>query len=160
MVHEAMTSASFAIDTTDLKKLADKYGREATRVFQNEMTTGFVEAGNIARDDANALIRHKTHALAESAEVKTTVSARAMQSIVRWMAKHAGWVNNGRGPVFARTAKALRFEIDGQLFFRRRVGPAKAQHFAERGLENAKPKIQGRLTAAAGRFAVWANGRP
>ena len=82
-----------------------------------------------------------------------------MQSIVRWTAKYAGWVNSGRGPVFARTAKALRFEINGQLFFRRSAGPAKAQHFAERGLEKATPKIQGRLTAAAGRFAAWANGR-
>lgn len=159
MVHEAMTSSSFQIDTTEINRLAAKYGREAQRVFQNEMTTGFIEAGNIAKDEANALIHHKSHALEASATAKTTVSAKVVQSVVRWTAKHAGWVNDGRGPVFARPGHMLRFVIDGEVFFRRSVGPAKAQHFAERGLENARPKIQGRLAAAAGRFADWANGR-
>lgn len=48
------------------------------------------------------------------------------------------YVLEGRGPVVAIRAKALRFVIDGQVFFRKAVGPAAANPFnepAERAIE-------------------------
>ena len=39
-------------------------------------------------------------------------------------ATYASFVENGRGPVFAKPGKVLRFEINGVIFFRKSVGPA------------------------------------
>lgn len=41
-------------------------------------------------------------------------------------ARYFQYVIEGRGPVEARKAKALRFEVDGKVIFRKRVGPAPA----------------------------------
>lgn len=54
---------------------------------------------------------------------------------------YAGAVEFGRGPVVARPGKMLRFEIGGQVLFRKRVGPAKAQRVLERGIQQAMPVI-------------------
>jgi hypothetical protein len=43
--------------------------------------------------------------------------------------KYASFVENGRGPVEVKRAKFLRFEIDGQLFFRKRVKEAAPRPF-------------------------------
>jgi len=44
-------------------------------------------------------------------------------------APHARWVEDGRGPVVAKRAKMLRFEVGGRVLFRKRVGPARARPF-------------------------------
>ena len=51
------------------------------------------------------------------------------------------WVVNGRGPVEATSGKALRFVINGQVFFRKRVGPAKANPFPARAARTMAPYI-------------------
>lgn len=55
-----------------------------------------------------------------------------------------GWVIRGRGPVGVVRAKALRFEIDGQVFFRKRVGAAAPNNFPAR----VRAKMQGKIGAA------------
>jgi hypothetical protein len=55
------------------------------------------------------------------------------------------WVLGGRGPVEASRAKALRFVISGQVFYRRRVGPAAANRFDER----ARARMAGEVANAA-----------
>lgn len=42
-------------------------------------------------------------------------------------ARHASIVHDGRGPIRAKRAKALRFRIRGRTVFAKSVGPAKAQ---------------------------------
>jgi hypothetical protein len=37
------------------------------------------------------------------------------------------WAVGGRGPVVAKPGKMLRFEIDGKVFYRKKVGPAPAR---------------------------------
>lgn len=49
-------------------------------------------------------------------------------------ARHARIVHDGRGPVFAKRARALRFRIRGRIVFARSVGPAKAQPWLRRAL--------------------------
>lgn len=44
-------------------------------------------------------------------------------------APHAGFVEHGRGPVEAPPGKVLRFEVNGRVLFRKRVGPARARPF-------------------------------
>ena len=51
-------------------------------------------------------------------------------------------VREGRGPVFAKTAKALHFFIDGQEFFRKSVGPAEANPYHRRVMARLMPQIQ------------------
>lgn len=48
------------------------------------------------------------------------------------------YVLEGRGPVVATRAKALRFVIDGRVFFRKRVKAAKANPFDEK----AEPELR------------------
>jgi hypothetical protein len=47
-------------------------------------------------------------------------------------ADYLPFVLRGRGAVVAGPGKMLRFEIDGQVFFRKRVGPAKANPYPDR----------------------------
>jgi hypothetical protein len=57
---------------------------------------------------------------------------------------YAQWIEFGRGPVHAINAKALRFVINGEVFFRKSVGPAKAQPFMMQAISAAQssfPKI-------------------
>lgn len=56
--------------------------------------------------------------------------------------EYAQYVEYGRGPVRAVNAKALRFVIDGQVFFRKSVGPMKAQPFVNESIRAASPKFK------------------
>lgn len=62
---------------------------------------------------------------------------------------HLRFVLNGRGAVTAQSAQALRFVIDGRVFFRRSVGSAAANPFDER----AKQRIQPAINQAGPRIA-------
>lgn len=51
-------------------------------------------------------------------------------------------VREGRGPVVAKTAKALHFFIGGQEFFRKSVGPAEPNPYHRRVISRLMPQIQ------------------
>jgi hypothetical protein len=63
---------------------------------------------------------------------------------IRNRVAHLRHIIRGRGRVVAKRGKALRFVIDGQVFFRRSVGPAKANNFPPR----ARAKMRGEIEAA------------
>lgn len=159
-------TSAFSIDTSDLKQFAQEIGPEATRIINVELDTAGKRAGKHARDRANERIRHKSRKLANSAKVTTqssgsrssgtTLGGSVVVTTVAWKAlnrgfDYAGAVNFGRGPVVAKRAKALRFEVNGEIIFRKSVGPAPAQHFAEKGLQAAEPQIMAEHRAAVGR---------
>lgn len=50
---------------------------------------------------------------------------------------YAQYIEYGRGPVTAINAKALRFFINGEVIFRKSVGPAKAQPFVQPAIRAA-----------------------
>lgn len=54
---------------------------------------------------------------------------------------YAQYLEYGRGPVQAINAKALRFVINGQVLFRKSVGPMKAQPFVKDSLQAATGKF-------------------
>lgn len=62
---------------------------------------------------------------------------------------HLRYVLNGRGVVVATRARALRFVIDGQVIFRKRVRGAKANNFPPR----ARRRMQPEITSAPARIA-------
>lgn len=72
-------------------------------------------------------------------------------------APYLGWVLRGRGPIVARPGKMLRFEILGTIFFRKRVGPAKANDFPRA----ARAQMAGELSALPGALqqAILQDGR-
>lgn len=47
--------------------------------------------------------------------------------------------HEGRGPVFAKKAKALRFKVGGVVVFRKSVGPAAANRYLTDNLPRALP---------------------
>lgn len=63
---------------------------------------------------------------------------------------HVGYVLKGRGPVVARRGRALRFVIDGQVIFRRWVGPAAPNPFDERARRAMQGEIDRARVALAG----------
>jgi hypothetical protein len=63
---------------------------------------------------------------------------------IRNRVAHLRWVLKGRPRVVAKKAKALRFVIDGRVFFRRSVKATKPNNFPAR----AKEKMQGDIAEA------------
>lgn len=100
------------------------------------------EVGPKWQDDAAAI---GTSAIQASAPKQTGFLATAIVAekrmdgatpIVRFRSR-AGYsmpVHQGRGPVTAKNAQALRFVIGGQQFFRKSVGPAKPNPYLFNGM--------------------------
>ncbi len=59
------------------------------------------------------------------------------QQIIDTDKAYAQYVEYGRGPVRAINAKALRFIINGEVIFRKSVGPMAAQPFVRQSLTSA-----------------------
>lgn len=57
--------------------------------------------------------------------------------------EYAQYIENGRGPVRAINAKALRFVINGEVIFRKSVGPMKAQPFMKASIRASQSKFSG-----------------
>lgn len=151
---ERVGSAVFNVDISGIRELAQDFGgAQAQRIVMDELVTAGQRSGKHARDRANALLKHQSGKLGKSAKISTQANANQVNTIVEWTALHAQWVDRGRGPVVAKRAKFLHFFIDGQEFFRKRVGPAKAQHFTDRGLQAAEALIIAEHQRAADRIA-------
>ena len=154
-------SSAFAVDVSDVKELAQDFGGpEADRIVMDELRKAGHDSGQIVKKRATTFIKSQTGRLAQSAVITTKVSARSITTEVEWRARssrgfaYSGTVHDGRGPVVAKRAKALHFFIDGQEFFRKRVGPAKGTKFADRGLAAAEAEIVARHQRAADQVAV------
>ena len=144
---------SFNIDTSEIEKMANVFGTSGPMV-QSEMRTGMRAAGGHTRDAAAKHIKNKSGDLAKSGKVEVTLTGKTVEARVRFGAPYARIVNDGRGPVVAQRAKALRFEIDGEVLFRKRVGPAAGVHYLEKGQADAAPKVQAELEATTKRIAA------
>ena len=154
-------AAAFQIDVSGIRELAQDFGgAQAQRVVFDELVSAGQRSGKIVKAKAATFIRNQSGQLAKNALVHTSTTANQIDTIVTWVAKssrgfpYAAAVNYGRGPVVAKRAKYLHFFIDGKEFFRKRVGPAKAQFFAERGLQAAESLIVAEHQRAADRAAA------
>jgi hypothetical protein len=59
-----------------------------------------------------------------------------------YMPYYFRWVIDGRGPVTARPGGMLHFWTERGEFYRRRVGPARANDFRKRAVKEATPGLQ------------------
>lgn len=81
--------------------------------------------------------------LRKAYQVSSFYAATQSEYTIRNTTPYLRWVLNGRGAVTVKRAKALRFVINGQVFFRRMVGPAEPNRFDER----ARQAMDGDLSA-------------
>jgi hypothetical protein len=69
------------------------------------------------------------------------------------VAPYNEFVHEGRGPVVAKRAKALRLTLcNGTVLYRKRVKAAPANRFLEKGLRQSEPKIVRHMEDAMGRI--------
>lgn len=73
-----------------------------------------------------------------------------IRAVVGTNVDYAPEIEFGRGPITA-DGQALRFTIDGEVIFRKSVGPAPAQPFLSPALHAVEGKINGRLKEAVNR---------
>jgi len=153
-------SNAFSVDVSDIRDYARELGGpQVDRIVTGELTTAGHKSGGHVKRLAATFIKSHTGRLAKDVAITTKVSSSAIVTDVEWRARSArGFaysrtVHDGRGPVVARKAKALHFFIDGQEFFRKRVGPAKGTKFADKGLIAAETAIVAEHQRAADRIA-------
>lgn len=151
--------SAFHIDVSEVRALA-KTMAGADRILMDEMTTSVLKGSKIAQNEANVLIKGGNGSrLAQASDVTVRVSGKTVTGRVSWDKArsdkgfpYAASVDRGRRGFTVIRAKALRFEINGRVLYRMRVGPAKAQDFTGRGLRAAEPKILGEIRNGEARF--------
>lgn len=148
-----MSSGSIGFDTTEIRAFARQV-QGADKIVMDELTTAFDRSGATILSAAKGNIHNKSGELSGSGKKTTTVSSSTIETLIAFTAKHAQWVEWGRGPVVAIRAKALAFEIGGETIFRKSVGPAKAQKFLGRAFDSNKDAIVRAVDAAAARIVA------
>jgi hypothetical protein len=66
------------------------------------------------------------------------IASYHIQNRAPWL----GFVRRGRPAIVAKPGKMLRFVIGGKVFFRARVGPAKANDFPARVAQTMRPQLE------------------
>ncbi|MDI3282118.1 HK97 gp10 family phage protein [Polyangium sp. 15x6] len=92
--------------------------------LDDAVADGLEDLAKLGAMEAKRLVPRKSGALEKSIDVERTGPKVSLVA----GAEYAHWVEHGRGPVVAK-GKALRFVINGETVFRRRVGPAAARPF-------------------------------
>lgn len=156
-----MPSETFRVDIKEITALARVWGGpQAHKIVVDEQNTAMIGSLHDVQDAANARVKHKTGNYSRSFKREVRNTATGVLGILRNAAAsstgfvYATTLEYGRKGFSVVKAKALRFEIGGQVFFRHSVGPAPAQHPMEFGVRDAEPKIYGRFGAARDRIAV------
>lgn len=150
--------------TTGLTETIARLGRVQTRAAAAQraviqpLGTAYLEALQAETPKGRGEARGRQR-LSASYEVQEHYDTSGAAYRIRNTAPQLRYVIRGRGPVVATRARALRFVIDGQVFFRKRVGPATPNDFPAR----VKAKMQSKIEAAKRQSAevivrVWEGG--
>jgi hypothetical protein len=116
-------NAAFSFDVSEIRKeVYYKYGRNAVKWLVEELTAGVSDSAKIAQAEANARIKGGSGSkLAQASKVVTRSSAKEIEGKVDWDSArsaagfpYAAAVDKGRKAFGPKTAKYLRFEIDGE----------------------------------------------
>lgn len=134
--------SSITIDTSEITALANRM-EGAPRIIQAELTEAMREGTQLVTQRARQIApKGKTKELSRRITPEVRVLGLNVEGIVTAQARHSRWIEEGRGPVVARRAKALRFEVGGQVLFRKSVGPAAAQPFMRPALRQSELQIR------------------
>ncbi len=111
---------------------ADSIQRSAVEPFGKRVRQDFIDATPHGHGDATGRTR-----LYENYVVDEQYSTDSAAYHITNTTPYLQWVLNGRKAVVAKPGKMLRFTIDGRVFFRKRVGPAKANPFDKAVIDKA-----------------------
>lgn len=141
---------SVVVDAREVYQLAAKFDGAADAI-DDELTISMKRLGLVTEGFAKAEVGVKTGTLRRSitSQVKGgggSITAEIGTQGVPYARIH----HDGRGPVVAR-GRALHFFIGGVEFFRKRVGPAKANPYMDKALAQVRPLIGPEIGAAVGR---------
>lgn len=120
--------------TVPMQRVMQPLGQDWTQTLIDETPIG--RGSNPGKTRKAYKMRERYGAASASVRITNTVP---------WLA----YLLNGRGPVSAKNARALRFEIDGTVYFRRSVGPAKPNDIPGR----AERRMASQVNAAAQQVA-------
>lgn len=154
-----MTAGTIGFDTSEIRAFAKQFDG-ADKIVMDELTPAFERGGARILTTARGNIKHRSGALGRGGKKVTSVSARAILTIISFSAKrgsfdYAAAVEFGRGPVVAKRAKMLRFTLrDGTVLFRKRVGPAPAQRFLGRAFDANQAQVIREVDGAAARIVA------
>ena len=117
----------FDVDTAQIDAWAARL-KGADAVVRDELVGAMHRSVLTLEAKAKANAPVKTGTLRRSITGVVQPGGGAVRGVVGTNVPYARYVHDGRGPVVAH-GKALRFEIGGQVLFRKRVGPAKGKPF-------------------------------
>jgi hypothetical protein len=120
--------------TAPIRSVMQPLGQQWVQTVQAETTVGRGPKPGTTR----AAYHLQEHYSAAAASLHLT-------NTVPWMQ----YLLDGRGPISAKNARMLRFVIDGKVYFRKRVGPAKANDIVGRTMQ----RMQGAIDDAPAKIA-------
>lgn len=146
----------FEVDTADLLAYSRRF-EDGPTIVQEELLQA-MEGGvqDLYGDVKDVTPKCRTGKLQASLQREISQSGRDITGTVKSLGSIAHYnvlVHDGRGPVVARRAKALRITFcDGTTIFRKRVRAAPANPFMDKGLRKAEPGIYKRFEQTEARI--------
>jgi hypothetical protein len=142
------------IDSSQVNALAARY-KGAPAIVRSEMLGAMKRSTFRLEGQAKKEAPHKTGTLRRSI---TTDPPTPTRGVVGTNLPYVKWVHNGRGPITAGPGKMLRFTIGSTVYFRKSVGPAKANPFMRRALQSQRGAIRAEWQQMAARIAAKLRG--
>jgi hypothetical protein len=141
---------SVVIDAQEVFALARRFDGGA-EIVNDELTTSMKRLGLATEGFAKAEVGVVTGTLRRSITSQVKGSGGSITAEIGTQGvPYARIHHDGRGPVVAR-GRALHFFIGGVEFFRKSVGPAKANPFMDKAIARVKPMVAPEIGAAVGR---------
>jgi HK97 gp10 family phage protein len=129
------------VDTSQIKAFAGDL-KAAQPLVTQEMTSAMQRATLAVESDAKARVAVKTGNLRRSITSTARASAGGVEGRIGTNTPYARYVEEGRGPIDAGEGRVLRFEIGGEVLFRRRVGPAAARPYLRPAFDAQRGRIR------------------
>jgi hypothetical protein len=154
----------FDIDTAELEALARAIGNGAEKIVKDEIRLGATRAVVHVKDEANKKINHRSGLMGRSWRWRGTWTGHSFVMAITNAAKSAAGfpypvaVEFGRKAFSAIRAKALRFEIGGQVIFAKSVKAAPAQNILGNAATAASARVFAEFDAAKTRIATRIEG--
>ncbi len=131
--------ADFTVDH-DFSRLV-RMGGDAPRIVREELTTGMKRSVLAVEGDAKRTVPVLTGNLRRSLLGTVQAFGGGVRGIVGTNVPYARIVEEGRGAIVAGPGRVLRFVINGEVFYRKRVGPAKARPYLRPALTKNRAAI-------------------
>lgn len=158
-------SGSFDVDVSQILALGKRY-RGMEPIIRTELVNATNDGAGYVRERAAQLAPRRSGKMAKEIEKRVVARARDITGIVRAPSRspqgfpYPSSVEFGRGPVYPKRAKVLRWtDRGGKVVFAKRAGPAKARPFMRPALHQSRPRINKRFALAGSRIAARATAR-